>query len=158
MARQRSFFEAIEAQGRQVLKLIDTEIMELERRLRELRDQAARWAAAVGKSVGRARRGPGRPPGRPRGRPPGRPSGRPAEAAKPRAKAVSRKRRPAKRASPSVDWEAVLKRLPKKFSKDDLQRATPKLKAHPQARVIAVARWSRSGQIKKVGEGQYQKA
>jgi hypothetical protein len=154
MPRQRSFFEAIEAQGREVLKMIDKEIVELERRLGELRDQAARWAAAVGASVRGARRGPGRPPGRPRGRPPG----RPALVAKVVAKAVARKRRPAKRSSPPVDWEAVLKRLPKKFSKDELARATPKLKAHPQARVIAVARWSRSGQIKKVADGQYQKA
>lgn len=141
MARQRGFFESIEAQGRQVLKLIDAEIAELEKRLRDLRDQASRWAAAVGMTGKGVRRGPGRP----------------RASAKVSAKASTRKSRPKKRASPAVDWEAVLKRLPKRFSKQDLERATPKLKAHPQARVIAVARWSRSGEIKKVGEGQYQK-
>jgi hypothetical protein len=141
MARQRGFFESIEAQGRQVLKLIDVEIAELEKRLRDLREQASRWAAAVGMTGRSVRRGPGRPRG----------------SAKTPAKAGARKSRPKKRVSPAVDWEAVLKRLPKRFSKQDLERATPKLKAHPQARVIAVARWSRSGEIKKIGEGQYQK-
>jgi hypothetical protein len=145
MARQKSFFEAIEAQGRQVLKLIDAEIVELEKRLLDLRDQAARWAAAVGMSGKGTRRGPGRPPGSAK------------TSGKTQAKGAVRKAR-AKRASPPVDWDAVLKRLPKRFSKQELERATPKLKAHPQARVIAVARWSRSGEIKKVGEGQYQKA
>jgi hypothetical protein len=141
MARSKSsIFETLEAQGRQVLKLLNAEIGELEGRLEELRDQAGRWASAIGIS------------GKPRG--PGRPRGSAGGAVA----AVKKAGRPRQRVSPAVDWETVLNKLPKKFSKADLERATPKLKAHPQARVIAVARWSRAGQIKKVGDGLYQKA
>ena len=141
MARSKSnIFETLEAQGRQVLKLLHAEIGDLEGRLEDLRDQAARWASAIGlsgKSSAGSRRGPAAP----------RTSG-----------AAPKKSGPRKRVSPAVDWDAVYKKLPKKFGKADLERATPKLKAHPQARVIAVARWSRAKQIKKLGDGLYQKA
>jgi hypothetical protein len=142
MARSKSsIFETLEAQGRQVLKLLNAEIGELEGRLDELRDQAGRWAAAIGLS------GKSRGPGRPRGPAAGSAFAAPKKSAGPRT-----------RVSPAVDWETVLQKLPKKFTKADLERATPKLKAHPQARVIAVARWSRAQQIRKVGDGVYQKA
>lgn len=141
MARSKSsIFETLEAQGRQVLKLLNAEIGELEGRLEELRDQAGRWAAAIG--LGGKPSGPGRRRG----------GGAVGVAV------AAPKKGPRRRVSPAVDWEAVLKKLPKKFSKADLERATPKLKEHPQARVIAVARWSRAQQIKKVADGLYQKA
>jgi hypothetical protein len=141
MARSKSsIFETLEAQGRQVLKLLNAEIGELETKLEELRDQAGRWASAIGLS------GQSSGPGRRRGSAGG------------AVVAAPKKSGPRKRVSPAVDWEAVYKKLPKKFSKADLERATPKLKDHPQARVIAVARWSRAQQIKKVGDGMYQKA
>jgi hypothetical protein len=40
----------------------------------------------------------------------------------------------------------------------DVAKATPLLKDHHQTRVIAVARWSRAGTIKKTAVGQYRKA
>lgn len=142
MPSRTNLFATLEAQGRRVLKLLEAEIHDLEARLGELRDQAARWSDAIGLSGGRATRGT-----------------RPV----PAARRAGRGRSPQGRvraknpASPPVDWDAVLARLPKRFSKADLEKATPKLKNYPQARVIAVARWSRSNQIRKVGEGQYQK-
>lgn len=140
MPRRTNWFATLEAQGQRVLKLLEAEIHDLEARLGELRDQAARWSDAIGLSGGRATRW-----------------ARPAPRRAGRGRSPQGRVRAKKPASPPVDWDAVLARLPKRFSKADLDKATPKLKNYPQARVIAVARWSRSNQIRKVGEGQYQK-
>ena len=66
--------------------------------------------------------------------------------------------RSALRRGPSVDWDAVLKRLPTTFTSADLEKSTPKLKARPRARIMALARWSKAGAIKKVESGKYRKA
>jgi hypothetical protein len=57
-----------------------------------------------------------------------------------------------------VDWDKVLTKLPPAFTMDDVAKRTPALKDHNQARVIAVARWSRSGVITKTAPGRYRKA
>src|SRR5262249_30013921 len=54
-------------------------------------------------------------------------------------------------------WEKVLAKLPRSFTMDDVTKKTPALKDHRQARVIAVARWSRSGVITKTAPGKYRK-
>jgi hypothetical protein len=36
--------------------------------------------------------------------------------------------------SPAVDWDAILAEIPKSFTREDLAKATPALKAHAQAR------------------------
>jgi hypothetical protein len=50
-----------------------------------------------------------------------------------------------------------LGRLPKSFGKTELERATPSLSKYPKARVMALARWSRGKQIRKVSAGKYRK-
>lgn len=143
--RETSLIERIQAEGRKFLGVIEAEINERQAEIEGLRAQASQWLAAIGG---------GKAPGR-RGRPPGKsaaPAGRGGRVA-----AVKKMGRP-KRNSPAVDWEAVLKRLPKEFTMAQLERATPKLKQHRQTRNIALARWSRAGAIKKVGDGKYKKA
>jgi len=76
----------------------------------------------------------------------------------PRGASTKITRKPKKRTSPPVDWEKVLGRLPESFTMKELEKATPALKEHRQTRNIALARWSRSGAIKKVGDGKYSKA
>jgi hypothetical protein len=41
---------------------------------------------------------------------------------------------------PSVDWDAILAKLPRSFTTEDLAKATPALKGNPLARNIALAR------------------
>ncbi len=144
----QGLIETIESQGRNVLGLIEAEIHRLEGNIAQLRQQAERWATALGAvRSGALSRVVGGAPAR-RGRPPKRASAAP-HGARPR---------PAKkRTSPPVDWNRVLDRLPKRFTLADVAKATPKLAKTPQARVIAVARWARSKHIRKVGPGQYQK-
>jgi hypothetical protein len=139
-----SLIERIQAEGRKFLSVIEAEIHERQTEIEGLREQASQWLAAIG---GAKPRGRGRPPGRAASG-----TGRAGRVA-----AVKKAGRP-KRNSPAVDWEAVLKRLPKEFSMAQLERATPKLKQHRQTRNIALARWSRAGAIKKVGAGKYRKA
>jgi hypothetical protein len=146
MARQAtSLIERIQAEGRRFLGVIEAEIHERQSELEHLRAQASQWLAAIGGEKTKGRRG----------RPPGRVASAPARPG--RIAAVKKPGRP-KRNSPAVDWEAVLKRLPKDFTMAQLERATPKLKEHRQTRNIALARWSRAGAIKKVGAGKYRKA
>jgi hypothetical protein len=140
-----SLIERIQAEGRKFLNVIEAEIHERQSEIEGLREQASQWLAAIG---GGKAKGRGRPPGRTASAG-GERSGR--------VVAVKKAGRP-KRNSPAVDWEAVLKRLPKDFTMTQLERATPKLKEHRQTRNIALARWSRAGAIKKVGDGKYRKA
>jgi len=144
MAKKKSsLLKNLESQGRRVLTLIQGEIRDLEGQLEDLRDQAARWASALER----------------RTRPAGRRSA--AKATKRRTgtrrkgKTAARKR--ARRTSPRVDWDAVLTKLPKTFTMADVAKRTPNLSKHPKSRVIALARWSRGKQIKKVGDGKYRK-
>ena len=139
--------ERLQSQARKVLAAVQAQIRERESELESLREQAGRWLAAID---GQAPRRRGRPPGSgkstrtaPAKSAPGRPPRRVAKA---------------KRQSPPVDWEKVLQRLPSSFAMQDVAKATPMLKDHQQTRVIAVARWSRAGAIKKTAVGQYRKA
>jgi hypothetical protein len=139
-----SLIERIQAEGRKFLGVIEAEIHERQAELEGLRAQASQWLAAIGGAKAKGRRG--RPPGKATA------TGRTGRVA-----SVKKGGRP-KRNSPAVDWDAVLKRLPKEFTMAQLERATPKLKQHRQTRNIALARWSRGGAIKKVGDGKYRKA
>jgi hypothetical protein len=134
MPRGANRLEHIQSEGLKLLATLEAEIREREAELAGLQANAAKWLAAL--KLGTERRGPGRPKG-----------------------SVSVTRRGAsakpKRASPSVDWDAILAKLPKSFTKEDLEKATPGLKAHAQARNVALARWSRAGSIKKNGPGKY---
>lgn len=135
MPRGANLLDNIQNEGRKLLATLEAEIKEREAELAGLHANAAKWLAALNLGSSQ-RRGPGRPKG-----------------------SVSAVRRPAaakpKRSSPSVDWDAILAKLPKSFTKEDLEKATPSLKAHAQARNVALARWSRSGSIKKAGPGKY---
>lgn len=140
MARgSASLLDQIQAQGRKVMAAIEAEIAERQSQIDDLREQASRWLAAMGGSTAR------------RGRRAGSAALGPLRAGKVKAGKPKRK-------SPPVDWEKVFARLPRAFTMADVAKATPALKEHHQARIIAVARWSRSGLISKVGEGKYRKA
>ena len=142
-----SIFDRLQVEGSKFLKVVEAEIRERQAELDDLREKANQWLAAMGGTAPKRR---GRPPGS--GRKAG-PAAAP-EAARP---SVVKKPAKAKRKSPPVDWEKVLGKLPKAFTMDDVAKATPALKEHAQTRVIAVARWSRSGAITKTGPGKYKK-
>jgi hypothetical protein len=136
MPRGANLLEDIQNEGRKLLATLEAEIRQRETELAGLQANAAKWLAALNMGSSQ-RRGPGRPP---------------------KALAATTHRAPAakpKRSSPSVDWDAILAKLPKSFTKEDLEKATPSLKAHAQARNVALARWSRAGSIKKNGPGKY---
>jgi hypothetical protein len=139
MARRGSVLESIQTDGRKFLAAIQTAISEREAELEGLRDNAAKWLAALNGSAPR-KRGPGRPKGSVSAK-----ASRRAAAAKP------------KRSSPTVDWDAILAKLPKSFTGEDLAKATPALRSNPLARNIALARWSRAGAIRKSAPGKYRK-
>jgi hypothetical protein len=108
----------------------------MQEQLESLHREANRWRAALqseGRSVGRTAR-----------------AANGAQTSKKR----GAKRKTARR-GPSVDWDGVLKRLPKTFTSAQLEKATPALAKNPKARVMALARWSRAKAIKKVGDGKY---
>ncbi len=69
--------------------------------------------------------------------------------------ATAKKR--AVRRSPTIDWDAVLEKLPGQFAMGDIAKATPELEKVPQARVIALARWARAKKIRKTGKGKYRR-
>jgi len=140
--------ERLQAQTRKVLEAVQRQIRDRESELDSLREQASRWLAAIG---GEAPKRRGRPPGSPAAKKTTVPRGPRRASTK-----VTTKRR--KKTSPPVDWDKVLVRLPKSFTMKELERATPALKEHRQARNIGLARWSRSRTIKKVGDGKYRKA
>jgi hypothetical protein len=132
--------DRIQAEGRKFLATIEAEIRERATELDGLRANAAKWLVALNGGAPK-KRGPGRPKG--------------SVSTKP-AQAVGRAPAPKpKRSSPTVDWDAILAKLPKSFTSDDLAKATPALKAHAQARNVALARWSRAGAIKKSAPGKY---
>jgi hypothetical protein len=143
-----SIFDRLQVEGSKFLKTVEAEIRERQSELDDLREKASHWLVAMGGAVPKRR---GRYPG----------SGKKAgSVAAPKATlggAVKKAAKP-KRKSPAVDWEKVLAKLPKSFTMDDVAKATPALKEHTQARVIAVARWSRFGAIKKLAPGKYTKA
>ena len=138
MAKQAMpLVERLQAQARKVLEAVQRQIRDRESELESLREQTSRWLAAIGSEAPKRR---GRPAG----------SGT-------AAKTTAATRTTKKKTSPPVDWDKVLGRLPKSFTMKELERATPALKEHRQARNIALARWSRSKAIKKTGDGKYQK-
>jgi hypothetical protein len=149
MAREAmSLVDRLQAQIRKVLEAVQRQIRDRESELESLREQANRWLAAIG---GEAPKRRGRPPGS-------------AAAAKtttvprgPRRASTKVTTKLKKKTSPPVDSDKVLGRLPNSFTMKELERATPALKEHRQARNIALARWSRSGVIKKVGDGKYRR-
>jgi len=142
MPREKDLFETIEVQARQVITLIEEEMADLEGRLAKLRDQHTRWTEVL----------VGSPPPRDarRGRPPRRSTGEPT-ASKPRSPKVARP------SPPQVDWDEVLRGLPDRFSMVAIATVTTALAENPRARIVAIARWSRAKQMKKVGEGVYEK-
>jgi hypothetical protein len=86
----------------------------------------------------RGKRGPGRPKG---------------SVSAESGKATHRAPKPKpKRSSPAVDWDAVLAKLPKSFTGEDLAKATAALKGNSLARNIALARWSRAGRSRKISQ------
>jgi hypothetical protein len=146
-----ALLDRIQAQGRKVLQVVEAEIRKRESEIAELREKAGSWLAAIGVA-------PVKRPGRPSG------SGAAAKTAARKAKRgayakVARKAKPKakKKPSPPVDWDKVLARLSKAFTMADLEKATPALREHRQARNIALARWSRAGAIKKVADGKYRR-
>ena len=143
-----SIFDRLQVEGSKFLKVVEAEIRERQAELDDLREKASQWLAAMGGGAPKRR---GRPPG----------SGRkaaPVAAPEAARGGAGKKAAKAKRKSPPVDWEKVLAKLPKAFTMDDVAKATPSLKEHQQARVIAVARWSRSKAIAKTAQGKYTKA
>jgi hypothetical protein len=143
MPRDKDLFETIETQARNVIELIEAEMADLRGRLAQLEDQHARWAAVLaGSPPPRGARHRAAVRAATDGPKPGR---------KPRAP------RAARRATPQLDWEDVLRGLPDRFSAAVLESATPTLADNPRARIVAVARWSRAKQIRKVGAGLYEK-
>lgn len=143
-----SLLDQIQTQGKKVMAAIEAEIAERQGQIDDLREQASRWLAAMG---GAAKKRRGRPPGS------GKKAGAAGAAHRADRSGPAKKAGKAKRTSPPVDWEKVLAKLPTSFTMDDVAKVTPSLKEHRQTRVIAVARWSRSGAITKVGEGKYRK-
>jgi hypothetical protein len=145
MPREKDLLGTIEAQARHVLGLIEVEIVDLEDRLAKLREQHARWSSVLVSSPApsEGRRARARKDDK-----------TPAEA-KTRRRAAAPK--PAKPAGPSIDWSEILKGLPSRFSSADIEAATPELAQNPRARIVAVARWSRAKQLKKIAAGQYEK-
>ncbi len=137
--KKATLLQSLESQGRRVLGMINKEIAELEHQLTGLQDQAERWAAALEQ---RTR--------------PGRPLGSTNKKSSTRKRRKSAKKR-ARQASPQVDWDSLYARLPKSFTMADIEKRTPTLAKFPKSRVVAVARWSRAKQIKKVGDRKYQK-
>jgi hypothetical protein len=135
MPKGANRLDDIRSEGRKLLATLEAEIREREAELAGLQANAAKWLAALNLGAS-PRRGPGRPKGSAT-------TTRRPSAAKP------------KRTSPSVDWDAILAKLPKSFTKEDLEKATPTLKAHAQVRNVALARWSRAGSIKKSAPGKY---
>lgn len=122
-------FSNVRKQAQRALGAVLNEIRRREADLHRLVEQAERWRAALG--------GTGQTP-----------------AAAGTKRAGGKK---ASRKSPEVDWDAVLGKLPDSFTPEDVAKRTPKLAKYPKARVMALARWSRGKQIKKVGEGKYRK-
>src|SRR5215468_6465473 len=119
MPRSSDPVAVLQGTARRILELIEGEIRRLEKQLAEMRASAEAWVAALlgggrrrGRPPGSAarrsfaaaarRRGPGRPPKARRGRP-----------AKRLAQTRTRRAvpRPARRASPAVDWDAILPKL-----------------------------------------------
>jgi hypothetical protein len=139
--------DRIQTEGQKVLRAVEAEIHERQTELDGLREKASRWLAAIG----------GWAPKR-RGRPPI--SGTASKATAQRSKRGGYAKvttKPKQKASPPVDWEKVLTRLPRAFTMGDLEKATPALAEHRQTRNIALARWSRAGAIKKVADGKYRR-
>ena len=130
----------IRRQGQQILHAVQSEIAGLEQQLDALRREADRWRSVLQGKGGPIPRGVGGKLGR---------GG---------SKRLSMGGRSALSRGPSVDWDAVLKRLPATFTSGDLEKSTPKLKSRPRARIMALARWSKAGAIKKVESGKYRKA
>jgi hypothetical protein len=154
MPRQRRLLDQIGSIGQQLVRELESRIAELEEQLDHARDQLSNWLTVLRGKAGAAVRRRGRV-----GRPPGSGAGKRAKAkvGRPRA-AKGRKAGRPKRSSPPVQWENVLGKLSSQFSMEDLVKATPQLNAHPQARFIALARWTRGKQIKKTGPGKYRKS
>jgi hypothetical protein len=132
----QNLFDRVQKDGRKFLAALQAEIRDRESELEGMREQATRWLAAVNGGAP-AKRGPGRLP---------------------KASATTRRRaaKP-KRSSPAVDWDAILAKLPRAFTSADLEKATPSLNDHRQARNIALARWSRTRAVKKSAPGKYRK-
>jgi hypothetical protein len=148
MPRTGDVLSAVRREGEKLLHLVEGEIARLSSDLEHLRNQFSAWRSALdGGSVAsavRRRIGVKVAPARARG-----------AAKRPMArKGGAAKRRPS---TPAVDWGRVLGRLPARFSMDELVKATPGLGQNPRARFIALARWTRGKQIKKVGTGSYQR-
>jgi hypothetical protein len=131
----------VESIGRSVIKELEEKIRLLEGELEGATTQLGHWRTALGLGVKRRR---GRPPG-----------SRSNKTKVPRT-AKTKVRR--KAAGPSIGWDKVLAKLPPKFSMDQLVKRTPQLKRNPQARYIALARWTRAKLIRKRAAGSYEKA
>ncbi|MBM4268827.1 MAG: hypothetical protein FJ144_19800 [Deltaproteobacteria bacterium] len=142
-----SLLNRLQVQGRQVYSALQAEIERMQDQLEGLRREASRWRAALqgdrrSSRTSTATKTSHTAKGRKRG------------AAKKTRGATKRK---AARRGPTIDWDGVLKRLPKTFTGADLEKATPVLAKRPKARVMALARWSRAKAIKKVGDRTYAK-
>jgi hypothetical protein len=148
MPRRSGALVKIKAIGQQVLKELKSEITTVEGELEHLRSQLGQWLAVLG--------GGGKTEG------PHSTRMRKAVATRPTAKRPKNKAagKPARRKAtgPTVDWDRVLAKLPAQFSMDQLVKTTPQLSRKPQARYIALARWTRRKQIKKVQQGVYRRA
>ena len=139
MATAQLLIDQLQSHGRKIYTSLQAEIARMESQLEALQDQMSRWRGALsGSSAARTR---------------GRPA---AVAGKSVAKRGARRGRPVRR-SPSVDWDTVLERVPKTFTMEDVAKRTPKLAKYPKARIMAVARWSRGKDIKKLPDGRYRK-
>ena len=138
MPATESLFTRLQTQSRRVYGALQGEIERMQSQLDGMRAEANRWRAALG--------GPS-----PRGAAAATTSG-----AKTPKKRAAAKRKPARR-GPAIDWDGVLKKLPKTFTSEQLAKATPKLASNPKARVMALARWSRAKAIKKIADKKYAK-
>jgi hypothetical protein len=125
-------FDRVQKDGRKFLAALQAEIRDRQSELEGLREQAARWLAAVNGGAP-AKRGPGRPP----------------------KAAVTTRRRAAKpkRSSPAVDWDSVLAKLPRAFTSADLEKATDAAR-QPEGsqRGARAVEPGRGGQEERAGE------
>jgi hypothetical protein len=143
MPREKDLLGTIEAQARHVLGLIESEIADLEERVSKLREQHARWSSVL----------VGSPPPPLAAR---RRRSKVEDSTPPKARRKAAPK-PVRAPGPSIDWNEVLKELPGRFSMADIATATPALDPNPRARIVAIARWTRAKQVKKVATGQYEK-
>jgi hypothetical protein len=134
-------FKAVEVAARRAVAYIEGQVSKAEAELAHLRNQHSVLSSLLG-GGGRVQRTRGRVVG---------------VSTRSAFGTAGTLRKVAARKGPAVDWNKVLSQLPKRFGPADVAKLTPELSVNNQARVIALARWVRSNEIRKLAPGQYQR-